>query len=67
MLFASDHRPGNNRVQNKQIKDAIRKAGYDPNDPRIKDKIKQMETFIRRHGLNYGWKQLLEFVRGWLG
>ena len=66
-LFASDHRPGNNRAQNKQIRDAIRKAGYDPNDPRIKDEINKMEKYIRRHNLDYGWKKLLEFVRGWLG
>ena len=63
MLFASDHRPGNNRVQNKQMKDAIRKAGYDPNDPRIKDKINKMENYIRRHNLDYGWEKLLEFVK----
>ena len=67
MFFASDHRPGNNRVQNRQIKDAIRKAGYDPNDPKIKDEINKMENYIRRHKLDYGWKKLLEFVKWWLG
>ena len=67
LMFASDHRPGNNRAQNKQIKDAIRKAGYNPNDPRIKDEINRMETFIRRHNLDYGWEKLLEFVTRWLG
>ena len=67
MLFASDHRPGNNRAQNRQIKDAIRKAGYNPNDPHIKDEINKMEIYIRRHKLDYGWKKLFEFVKWWLG
>lgn len=60
MLFASDHRPGNNRVQNKQLKDAVRKTGHDPNDPRIKDKINKIERYIRSKKLNLGWKELLE-------
>ena len=67
LLFASDHRPGNNKAQNKQIKDAIRQAGHNPNDPRIKDEINKMETFIRRHKIDYGWKKLLEFVKEGLG
>ena len=67
MLFASDHRPGNNKAQNKQIRDAIRRAGYDPNDPKIKDKVNKIETYIRRHKLDYGWKKLFEFVKERLG
>ena len=67
LFFASDHRPRNNKVQNKQMKDVIRQAGYDPNDPRIKDEINNMEDYIRHHKLDYGWKKLLEFVKEWLG
>ena len=66
MLFASDHRPGNNRVQNKQLKDAVRKTGHDPNDPRIKDKINKIEKYIRSKKLDLGWKELVELVRRFL-
>ena len=54
-------------MQNRQIKDAIRRAGYNPNEPRIKDEINKMENYIRRHKLDYGWKKLLNFVKEWLG
>ncbi len=66
LLFASDHRPGNNRVQNRQLKDAVRKAGHDPNDPRVKDKINKIEKYIRNKRLDLGWKELLELVRRFL-
>ena len=67
ILFASNNKPGNNQVQNKQIKNAIRKAGYSPNDNRIKDEINKMEKYIRRNHEDFGWKELLEFVKEWLG
>ena len=66
LLFASDHRPGNNRVQNKQLRDAVRQSGHDPNEPRIKDKINRIETYIRRKKLDLGWNELREFIKGWL-
>ena len=62
-LFASNGRPKNNKTQNKQMKDALRHEGLDPNSPKIKDLVNRIETHIRRHGLDYGWKQLLELIR----
>ena len=67
ILFASNNKPGNNQVQNKHIKNAIRKAGCNPNDNRIKDEINKMEKYIRRNHEDFGWKELLEFVKEWLG
>jgi RHS repeat-associated protein len=66
LLFASDHRPGNNKAQNSQLRAAVRATGNNPNDPHIKDKINKIETYIRRHKLDLGWKELLELVRSFL-
>ncbi len=43
ILFASTNRPGNNKKQNAQVRDAVRELGYNPNDPRIKDIINEVE------------------------
>ncbi len=65
-MFASNNRPRNNRVQNRQVRNAIRKSGYDPNDPKIKDIVNDIEKYIRKNKLSLGWKDLLELIREWL-
>ena len=66
-MFASNNRPGNNRVQNKQFEQAARSAGYNPKDPRVKDILNEIHQYIRKNKLNLGWKELLELIKEWLG
>ncbi len=66
-MFASNNRPGNNRVQNKQFEQAARSAGYNPKDPRVRDILNEIHQYIRKNKLNLGWKELLELIKEWLG
>ena len=66
-MFASNNRPGNNRVQNKQIEQATRSAGYNPKDPRVRDILNEIHQYIRKNKLNWGWRELLELIKEWLG
>ena len=66
-MFASNNRPGNNRVQNKQIEQATRSAGYNPKDPRVRDILNEIHQYIRKNKLNLGWRELLELIKEWLG
>ena len=65
--FSSNNRPGNNQAQNKQFKDAVREAGYNPNDPNIRDDLREIHNYIRSNKLNLGWKDLLKLIVDWLG
>lgn len=67
MMFASNNRPGNNRVQNKQFEQAVRSAGYNPKDPIVRDALNEIHQYIRKNKLNLGWKKLLELIKEWLG
>ena len=66
ILLASDNRPGNNKAQNKQFRDAVRRAGYDPNDPAVKDVLREIHNYIRDSKKNLGWKELLELIKEWM-
>ena len=66
-MFASNNRPGNNRVQNKQFEQAAKSAGYNPKDPRVRDALNEVHQYIRKNKLNLGWKELLELIKEWLG
>ena len=65
--YSSNNRPGNNQAQNKQFKDAVRSAGYNPNDPNIRDALREIHNYIRANKLNLGWKDLLKLISEWLG
>ena len=65
--YSSNNRPGNNQAQNKQFKDAVRSAGYNPNDPNIRDALREIQNYIRANKLNLGWKDLLKLISEWLG
>ena len=67
ILFKSDSRPRNNSVQDKQFRDAARKAGVDPKDPKIRDELNLAHMYIRNNHLNLGFKDLVEFIRTWFG
>ena len=67
VLFASNHRPGNNQAQNKQFENAVRKAGYNPKDPTIRDELQKIHRYIRNKKLDLGWKELVELIKEWLG
>ena len=67
ILFASHNRPGNNRVQNKQFKDAVKQAGYNLKDSKVRDKLNELHKYIRKNKLNLGWEELLELINEWLG
>ena len=67
MMFASNNRPGNNRVQNKQFEQAVKSAGYNPKDPIVRDALNEIHQYIRKNKLNLGWKKLLELIKEWLG
>ena len=49
IMLAGSGRPGNNRVQNKQFRDAARKIGLNPNKPEIKDEFQRAHQDIRRY------------------
>lgn len=66
-MFASNNRPGNNRVQNKQFEQAVRSAGYNPKNPIVRDALNEIHQYIRKNKLNLGWKKLLELIKEWLG
>lgn len=65
VMFASDYRPGNNKVQNKQFEKAAKSAGYDPKDPEVKDMLKEIHQYIRKNNLNLGWKELVKLIKEW--
>ena len=67
LFFTSNNRPGNNRAQNKQYKAAARQAGYNPNDPAIRDALEEVHQYIRNNHLNLGWKALVELIKEFLG
>ena len=67
VVFASANRPGNNQVQNKQMRDALRELGQNPNDPYVKDIINDVEKYIRDNRLNLGYKKLKELLRDFFG
>ena len=67
LFFASDHRPKNNKAQNKQFWDAARKAGYNVNDPSVWDELNKIHRYIRQNNLNLGWKDLLELIKQFMG
>ena len=54
-MFASNNRPGNNRVQNKQFEQAVRSAGYNPKNPIVRDALNEIHQYIRKNKLNLGW------------
>ena len=56
MLFASNSRPGDNKKQNKQFRDAMRKL-----DITDKDKMRRVHDKIK--GRNMGYNELLDFIR----
>ena len=66
-LFASNERPRNNSVQNKQFRAAAREAGYDVNNPSILDELFEVHKYIRRKNLNPGFKELVELIKDFLG
>ena len=66
ILFASHEKPGNNKVQNKQIRDAIRELGHNPKSPEIKDIINEVEGHIRKNKLSLGYKDLIELLLDFL-
>ena len=66
-LFASNNRPGNNRVQNKQFEQAAKSAGYNPKEPRVRDKLNEIHQYMRKDKQNLGWKELVALIRDWLG
>ena len=51
LFFASDQRPKNNKVQNKQFWDAARKAGYNVNDPNVWDELNEIHQYIRQNNV----------------
>ena len=65
LMFASDHRPKNNQVQNKQFKKAAEEAGFNPKDPYDMDILNEIHQYIRENGLDLGWKKLVELMKQW--
>ncbi len=66
LTFASQNRPNNNGVQNKQFKQAAKKVGIDPKNPQNKDLLKEIHSYIRKNKLNLGWEELLELMRNFI-
>ena len=68
LMMASHNRPRNNVDQNKQFKDAVRKVGLNPNDPKVKDELRKIHQYIRKTRQDLGWQELVELIRkgfGW--
>ena len=55
-LFASNNRPGNNKKQNQQFRDAMKELG-------IKNKDQMRRVHDRIKGRNMGYKDLIEFIK----
>ena len=66
LMFASNERPGNNVVQNKQFNRAAREAGLNPKDPNVKDFLKEIHRYIRSKKLNLGYEDLVKLIKSWL-
>ena len=56
LMFASDHRPKNNKKQNEQFKAAMRELN-------ITDKSKMRRVHDKIKGRNLGYKQLVEYIK----
>lgn len=65
--LASNYRPNNNGVQNKQFLDAARKGGYNVNDPDVLEQLKEVHRYIRNKKLNLGFKDLVNLIKDFLG
>jgi RHS repeat-associated protein len=65
IMFASDNRPKNNQVQNKQFRKAAEEAGFNPKDPDDMDVLNEIHQYIRDNGLDLGWKKLVELMKQW--
>ena len=63
VLFASNGRPKNNSVQDKQYRDAAREAGLDVNDPSVLDDLQEVHRYIRKNKLNLGFKDLVNLIK----
>ena len=67
IVLSSFERPRNNQVQNKQYRDAARKAGFDIKDPDVLDELQNVHKYIRKNKLNLGFKELIELIKEFLG
>ena len=56
LMFASSNRPGNNKKQNKQFKDAMREL-----DVSDKDKMRRVHDKIK--GRDMGYNELIDFIK----
>ena len=56
LMFASSNRPGDNKKQNQQFRDAMRKLGITD-----KDQMRRVHDKIR--GRNMGYNELLQFIK----
>jgi hypothetical protein len=65
-MFASNQRPGNNRTQNRQIRDALKSEGVDPNSGYGRNLLNEIHQYIRKYRLDLGWKALKELIRQFL-
>ena len=67
IMFASTERPGNNRVQNKQVKAILRELGLDPKDGWVKDAVNEIEHSIRAEKLSLGYQALKKVIKRFFG
>ena len=56
LMFASSNRPGDNKKQNQQFRDAMRKLG-------ITDKDQMRRVYDKIRGRNMGYNELLQFIK----
>lgn len=65
IMMSSNNRPGNNKKQNKQYLDAAREAGLDIKKPYVRDQLNEIHRYIRKNKLNFGWKDIIKFIKEW--
>ena len=46
---------------------AVKQAGYNLKDSKVRDKLNELHKYIRKNKLNLGWEELLELINEWLG
>ena len=47
----------------KEARHKAKEAGYDINDPKDMDKLNRIHRYIRNHKYDFGWNELVEFLR----
>lgn len=66
MAKGDGRRIGHNQYENKQFNDAVRSAGYDIKDPKIKDDLKAVHKYLRSRKTTPRYQELIQIIKEFL-